>query len=84
MRVLGTNNNTIEIRLVHKGMDRNYHCVLKPNFYNPNIEQNKEVARIEFNDLMEVEELIEMLSRFKTDCRENIGFWEEGIKKYYI
>ena len=65
------NINEMEFR--HKGKDIKFKCFLKPFPYDLEKRNSTEIV---FNDLMEVDALIDMLKRFKQESQEYIGVWK--------
>ena len=75
MRINGTEINAIS--LTHKGYD--FHLKRITPEYDPNdFEHNAEIV---FTDLLEVEQLIDILSRFKKGCLINAGVWCGDIEE---
>ena len=76
MKIVGNSEDISTITFIHKGKNAKFRCILHPKISMPSIdiEQDKK-AEIEFYDLREVEELIAMLERFKTECLGYIGSW---------
>ncbi len=69
--------NINEITLRHKGKDIKFECFVKPFPYAERLDlEKKNSAEIVFNDLIEVDALIDMLKRFKKESQEYIGVWE--------
>ena len=67
--------NINEILLSHKGRKVKFECFVKPFPYASDLVERKPVE-IVFDDLMEVEALIEMLTRFRKETQEYIGVWK--------
>ena len=76
MKIVGNMEDINTITFIHKGKNAKFQCILHPKLpmSNMDIEQDKK-AEIVFYDLREVEELIAMLERFKTECLGYIGSW---------
>ena len=69
--------NINEILLSHKGRNVKFECFIKPFPYSDRLDlAEKKPVEIVFDDLMEVEALIEMLTRFKKETQEYIGVWK--------
>lgn len=75
---INNKENIKEILLVHKGTQRRFYHQLKPNPF-PYAElfslEKKESVEIIFEDIMEIESLINMLERFKKETAETLGTW---------
>ena len=74
MKICGK-ENVNEILLNHKGRNVKFKCIIKPFSYAERLDLVKPVE-IVFDDLMEVEALIDMLTRFKKEIQEYIGAWK--------
>ena len=69
--------NINEILLSHKGRNVKFECFIKPFPYSDRLDlAEKKPVEIVFDDLMEVEALIDMLKRFKQEIQEYIGVWK--------
>ena len=69
--------NINEILLSHKGKNVKFECFIKPFPYADRLDLvERKPVEIVFDDLMEVEALIEMLTRFKKEIQEYIGVWK--------
>ena len=69
--------NVNEILLSHKGRDVKFECFIKPFPYADRLDlEERKTVEIIFDDLMEVDALIEMLTRFKKETQEYIGVWK--------
>ena len=69
--------NINEILLSHKGRNVKFECFIKPFPYSDRLDlAEKKPVEIVFDDLIEVEALIEMLTRFKKETQEYIGVWK--------
>ena len=76
MRIIGDKNNINEITFVHKGRDLKFNCFIKPFPYEPRLDlEETRRTEIVFDDLLEVDNMIEMLTRFREECCEYIGYW---------
>lgn len=74
---IGNKDNINEITLIHKGRDIKFNCFIKPFPYEPRLDlEETKGAEIVFHDLMEVDSMIEMLTRFRKECSEYIGEWK--------
>ena len=68
--------NINEIILHHKGKDVKFECFIKPFPYAERLDlEKRNSAEIAFDDLIEVDALIDMLKRFKQESQEYIGVW---------
>lgn len=68
--------NINKIILRHKGKDVKFECFIKPFHYAKRLDLEKgNSAEIVFDDLIEVDALIDMLKRFKQESQEYIGVW---------
>ena len=69
--------NINRIYLSHKGRNIKFECITKPFPYTESLDlaETKSVEII-FDDLMEVESLINILERFKKETQEYIGIWK--------
>lgn len=71
--------NINEIILRHKGKDVKFECFIKPFPYVERLDlKEKESVEIVFDDLTEVDALIDMLKRFKQESQEYIGVWKRS------
>ena len=69
--------NVNEILLSHKGRNVKFECFIKPFPYADRLDlEERKPIEIVFDDLMEVDALIEMLTRFKKETQEYIGVWK--------
>ena len=60
----------------HKGKDVKFECFIKPFPYAERLDlEKRNRAEIVFDDLIEVDALIDMLKRFKQESQEYIGVW---------
>jgi hypothetical protein len=76
VRITSSEDNINEINLVHKGRDIKFNCFINPFPYAPRLDLEEiKRAEIVFDDLMEVDSMIEMLTRFRKECGEYIGEW---------
>ena len=69
--------NVNEILLNHKGRNVKFECFIKPFPYAERLDL-VEIKPVEiiFDDLMEIEALIEMLTRCKKETQEYICVWK--------
>lgn len=75
MKINGKKNIN-EIMLRHKGKDIKFNCFIKPFPYAERLDlEKRNSAEIVFDDLIEVDALIDMLKRFKRESQEYIGVW---------
>lgn len=71
--------NINEIILRHKGKDIKFNCFIKPFPYVERLDlKEKDSVEIVFDDLTEVDALIDMLKRFKQESQEYIGVWKRS------
>lgn len=71
--------NINEIILHHKGKDVKFECFIKPFPYAERLDlKEKDLVEIVFDDLTEVDALIDMLKRFKQELQEYIGVWKRS------
>ena len=71
--------NINEIILHHKGKDVKFECFIKPFPYAERLDlKEKDPVEIVFDDLTEVNALIDMLKRFKQESQEYIGVWKRS------
>lgn len=74
---IGNKENVNEITLRHKGRDIKFECFIKPFPYAERLDlEKRNGAEIVFNDLTEVDALIDILKRFKQESQEYIGIWD--------
>ncbi|MDO4301801.1 MAG: hypothetical protein Q4D26_10470 [Clostridia bacterium] len=77
MKIIGNSDNINEITFIHNGRNVKFLCFIKPLPYESRLDLEKlKRAEIVFNDLMEVDSVIEMLKRFRKECGEYIGEWK--------
>lgn len=71
--------NINEIILRHKGKDIKFNCFIKPFPYVERLDlKERDSVEIVFDDLTEVNALIDMLKRFKQESQEYIGVWKRS------
>lgn len=71
--------NINEIILRHKGKNVKFKCFIKPFPYVERLDlKEKDSVEIVFDDLTEVDALIDMLKRFKQESQEYIGVWKRS------
>lgn len=71
--------NINEIILRHKGKDVKFECFIKPFPYAERLDlKEKDPVEIVFDNLIEVDALIDMLKRFKQESQEYIGVWKRS------
>lgn len=74
---IGDKENINKITLRHKGKDVKFKCFIKPFPYTERLDlEKRNGAEIIFDDLTEVDILIDILKRFKQQSQEYIGIWE--------
>lgn len=73
---INNKENINKIILRHKGKDVKFECLIKPFPYAERLDlEKRNRAEIVFDDLIEVDALIDMLKRFKQESQEYIGVW---------
>lgn len=73
---INNKENINKIILRHKGKDVKFECFIKPFPYAERLDlEKRNRAEIVFDDLTEVDALIDMLKRFKQESQEYIGVW---------
>lgn len=73
---INNKENINKIILRHKGKDVKFECFIKPFPYANRLDlEKRNSAEIVFDDLIEVDALIDMLKRFKQESQEYIGVW---------
>lgn len=73
---INNKENINKIILRHKGKDVKFECFIKPFPYAERLDlEKRNRAEIVFDDLIEVDTLIDMLKRFKQESQEYIGVW---------
>lgn len=65
--------NIKKFRFRHKGMNRMFRC--NSTKFEDSRDCGNEIT-LEFDDLSEVNTLIWMLDRFRSDCKETLGEWK--------
>ncbi len=71
--------NINKIILRHKGKNIKFNCFIKPFPYVERLDlKEKDSVEIVFDDLTEVDALIDMLKRFKQESQEYIGVWKRS------
>ena len=77
MKIKGNGNHAKVIRITHKGtrFSSKIFVLCSPFTYNLDTEKPEEVE-IVFDDLCEVENMIDVLLEYKQSCREHIGGWK--------
>ena len=71
--------NINEIILRHKGKDIKFNCFIKPFPYVERLDlKERDSVEIVFDDLTEVNALIDMLKKFKQESQEYIGVWKRS------
>ena len=79
MQITGTGNKLDTIRVKHKGQDLNFMHII-PSVYREDISiKPTEIGVIEFEDIREIDILIDTLKEFKRYCELNIGQWKIGF-----
>lgn len=77
MKIMCTENASINrLELNHNGTNLKYMCFTRPSkMYETDVLNADRRATITFDDLSEVDAMIEMLTRFKEMCQESMGIW---------
>lgn len=76
LKIIGSKENVNQITLAHKGLNVRFNCFIKPLPYDYNIDISKhETIEIIFKDSYEIDNLIDILEKFKKECSEYIGEW---------
>lgn len=77
MKIDGVENKDLnEIILEHKGMNMKFECYIKPVPYMPRKDlQPCSAMTITFDDIHEINSMIDMLTRMKNMCIDNMGIW---------
>lgn len=82
---ISNKENVNEIILSHKGKNIKFKWFIKPFPYEPRLDlAESKSTEIVFDDLMEVEALINMLERFKQESQEYIGAWKRRKFNGYL
>lgn len=78
MKIESKNGFINEIVLSHKGKKLKLECFIKPFPYIDELDllEGSKSAEITFDDSQEIDSMIEMLTRFRKECREYIGEWK--------
>jgi len=77
MKIIGNAKDINMITLIHKGKDVKFQCYPRSMPYMPRIDLREDTkAEIIFDDLLEINELISMLERFREECSGYIGNWQ--------
>lgn len=78
MKIVGINETTNTISFFHKNKNLKFQQIVPPN-YKTLFSDDYLVETVEtkfvFDDLCEVDVLISMLKRFKTECSEHFNNW---------
>lgn len=73
---INNKENINKIILRHKGKDVKFECFIKSFPYAERLDlEKRNSAEIVFDDLIEVDALIDMLKRFKQESQKYIGVW---------
>lgn len=76
---INNKENINKIILRHKGKDVKFEYFIKPFPYAERLDlKEKDPIEIVFDDLTEVDALIDMLKRFKQESQEYIGVWKRS------
>lgn len=76
MKIIGNKESVNQISLTHKGINARFNCFMKPFPYCNDIDtSNPEIIEIIFKDSYEIDNLIDVLEKFKKECFEHLGEW---------
>lgn len=76
MKIIGNKESVNQISLTHKGINARFNCFMKPFPYCNDIDtSNPEIIKIIFQDSYEIDNLIDVLEKFKKECFEHLGEW---------
>ena len=79
MRFVGAENKNINsITMVHKSNELKFRCLVEPLPFDSNSIQELDLPKdmtIVFNDIYEIDSLIDMLQRMKKECISRFGHW---------
>ena len=76
MKIKGNENNISKIYFSHNGTKLRFQCYVDLLPYRDRLAfENGERVEIIFDDLYEVDNMIEMLTRFKDQCERYMGKW---------
>lgn len=77
MKIKGNGNHAKVIRITHKGTKLGSKIFVSCSPFTDNLDTEKpEEVEIVFDDLCEVENMIDILLKYKQSCRECIGGWK--------
>lgn len=76
MKIEGTDTKLDTIRLRHKGQDVNFQHILPAICREDVAIKSIEIGSIEFEDIREIDLLIDTLQYFKEYCEAQIGRWQ--------
>ena len=78
MKIESKNGFINEIVLNHKGKKLRLKCFIKPFPCIDGLDllEGSKSAEITFDDSQEIDSMIEMLIKFRKECREYIGEWK--------
>lgn len=85
MKIKGNGNHAKVIRITHKGANFNSRIFVLCSPFADNLDVEKpEEVEIVFDDLYEVENMIDVLLEYRQSCRERIGGWKyERIRESF-
>ena len=76
MKIIGNKESVNQISLTHKGINARFNCFMKPFPYCNDIDtSNPEIIEIIFKDSYEIDNLIDVLEKFKKNV---LNIWESG------
>lgn len=75
-----SNGEVSAIRLKHESLELNLELILPKMFQNDTFTGLGNIAVLEFKDTMEIEQIIEILNRFKRECTDGLGRWRSTGK----
>lgn len=74
MKIIGNKESVNQISLTHKGINARFNCFMKPFPYCNDIDtSNPEIIEIIFKDSYEIDNLIDVLEKFKKECFGHLG-----------
>lgn len=76
IKIIGNKESVNQISLTHKGINARFNCFMKPFPYCNDIDtSNPEIIEITFKDSYEIDNLIDVLEKFKKECFGHLGEW---------
>lgn len=73
---IGNKGNVTSLKFTHKGLDRHFCCQIPIETWQT-LDSFKPEERIEiqFDDIRELDFMIDMLGKFRMECMDRIGLW---------